>query len=370
MNDINQYIEQIGNLNSPVYISVFVLLLLISIVFLFVKVVVIPLNAKHADERRKLELQTAQMMALFAELDPDPILRADKEGKIIHYNSSAEELFGKELLINGSIKNVLQDFNEDLTEIIDQNREAEVSIETAGKYFSVLIKGVANLDIAQVYFHDLTKRKEFETKLLQTTEKLRELYRYIHKEQEKERSRIARELHDVIGQNLLLVQMNIAENPNSKKLIESAHLLDATVKNLREIIYDLKPRILEESGLEDAVRALCKSISEKFYIESSIDIQIDDPIIDENIKINLYRIIQEALSNIAKHSRASEFILQLRVKGDDILLTITDDGNGFDPNYISKGMGLLNISERVESLKGSFNIQSEKESGTRLIIKI
>ena len=154
-------------------------------------------------------------------------------------------------------------------------------------------------------------------------------------------------------------------------------LFEGTIKDLRSVIYDLKPKILDEMGLAAALTYLCDSVSSESNIEGKIDITGHEKRVDFKYELAIYRAVQECLNNIIKHSQAEHFNVQLIQSDERIRVIISDDGVGFDADQKSKkhsipaksGFGLLNISERISSLKGTFKIDSNS-SGTVVIIEI
>jgi signal transduction histidine kinase len=147
------------------------------------------------------------------------------------------------------------------------------------------------------------------------------------------------------------------------------------IKELRAILNDLKPRVLEELGLETAINKLSEKIARENKIKRQVNIIGLDDRIDDKLEVTIFRIIQESLSNIVKHSGAKEFDISLISENGNIRLLISDDGTGFDEqsnniNNFQEGFGLKNIKERVENLGGSFKIETAQNEGTLLLIEL
>ena len=203
------------------------------------------------------------------------------------------------------------------------------------------------------------------------------------KAQEEERRRIAREIHDGLGQMLTAIKFNIEiledamilEKDKSERLKDIKKLLDEVMKEAREISYNLMPSILEDFGLIPALQLLSDQFSNRTNIKVNFLTHGLVERLDSQIEISLYRIVQEALNNVAKHAEASEVNLQVLKKANSIRLVIEDNGKGIDiSNRIrisdKGGMGLISMRERARSLGGTFTIDSIPKNGTLIIVEI
>ena len=151
--------------------------------------------------------------------------------------------------------------------------------------------------------------------------------------------------------------------------------IESSINELKEIIYNLKPKNLDEVGLGPSLRILTKRISEETGIKGTVDIYGSEERLNKKLELTLYRLTQEALSNIVKHSRAKEFNIQIMNNKDIIKLMISDDGVGFDPAHTnnksnSSGFGLLNMQERIGIYNGKLKIDSSEGNGTLIITEI
>ncbi len=198
--------------------------------------------------------------------------------------------------------------------------------------------------------------------------------------QENERKRIASELHDGLGQQILVIK-NRAElakkfinkpdelNEQLNEIMQSSIL---SIQEVRTISHALRPVYIEKFGLTEAVENLCDQLIETSSIEWSYHIDNIDNIIPQSKEINFYRVIQEGTNNILKHSSAIQASVLIKRTSDDIEVKIWDDGVGFEqkPDSVNEGLGFLGIKERVENLKGAFIVHSEIGKGTTLIIEL
>ncbi len=196
-----------------------------------------------------------------------------------------------------------------------------------------------------------------------------------------ERSRLARELHDSVTQALYSLTL-FAE---ASRVAMSAGKLDAAMKNLDEVaavaregmsdlrllIFELRPPILEKDGLLGALQARLEAVEKRSGIQARLHVE-GQPDLSQEVETELYWSLYEALNNVLKHARAKNVALDFYFQNRSATVTLRDDGQGFDPSrrYHSRGMGLRSIAERVSRLGGSFKIESEPGQGTVLEIKI
>ncbi|WP_298222552.1 tetratricopeptide repeat-containing sensor histidine kinase [Flavobacterium sp.] len=193
--------------------------------------------------------------------------------------------------------------------------------------------------------------------------------------EEAERKRIARDLHDGIGSRLSALKMqvqSVTSNTNSTSILEDfSESLSLSIIELRQIAFNLMPETLLKLGLELALKDLCHSLNRE---NVTIDFQANE--ISKSIKANdqvtIFRIVQELINNALKHSHCSEIIVDCSQNRDLFLITVEDNGKGFNPEELEqyKGLGLKNIKNRVELLKGKLDIQSRPESGTVFNIEL
>jgi two-component system NarL family sensor kinase len=196
--------------------------------------------------------------------------------------------------------------------------------------------------------------------------------------EEIERQRLSRELHDGIGQYLiaLKLRMESLSYSDSLKMKENIRevidMFDSTIDEIRRISNNLMPSVLDAFGITIAIRNLCKETEEN--TGSTIDFACSGELEEMNTKIKtyLFRIAQEALNNIVKHSNATEVKIGLSRENDTVRLTVTDNGIGFDPGKASDsgGNGLHNMRERADLLHGSFGIDSKINQGTTITVLV
>ncbi len=216
------------------------------------------------------------------------------------------------------------------------------------------------------------------TELKEAEQQIKELSRKILSAQEIERQKIARELHDNIAQNLsslkILIQATIAGEADLSYITDT---IQSCIKDVRNMSYDLCPPEIDQLGLVRAVSKFCEDFSKREKIEIDFsDLGVNEDLLDQEININLYRIVQEALNNIKNHAEATSVTIKLISSFPEIILRIEDNGKGFDVKkrkaavLSEKRMGLANMEERVRLLRGEIRFQAKKNKGTIILVKI
>lgn len=201
-----------------------------------------------------------------------------------------------------------------------------------------------------------------------------ELSRQLLQAQEEERRRISGELHDETGQSLMVLRFqlemlagDIKNAETLTKIREAIEVLDRTIEGLRRTIARLSPRVLEELGLVTAIRRQAQTLAKHTGIKPHLELPEQLAPLDHDIEVALYRSVQEALNNLAKHSHATNFTVRLGRAGSRVSLQIEDDGTGFSPRSAhTRGFGLTGMRERAAALGGSMKIHSERGKGTQI----
>ena len=204
--------------------------------------------------------------------------------------------------------------------------------------------------------------------------------------QEAERKRIARELHDEMGQALTAMRINLAaiekELPAEIKLTigdrltETSWLADQTLERVRELSFDLRPSILDELGLVETLDWYVERFAKRLNIEASFEAVGLEERLPAEIETVIYRVAQEGLTNIAKHAQAQRISLALKRSESKVSVTIEDDGQGFDwqkvagSEFPDRGVGLLGMRERASVVGGRLRVRSRPGQGTRLYVEL
>lgn len=201
--------------------------------------------------------------------------------------------------------------------------------------------------------------------------------------QELERQRIAAELHDSIGQSLLIIKnraflaLSDLDEPEivKEQLEELSESAMGAIEECREISYNLRPYQISHFGLTKTLEAIFRRISEVTEIETTIEIDAIDDVFSAEAETNIYRVVQESVNNIIKHSNASTAQLIVKKSDTAVEVSIRDDGGGFDQtatqtNGARGGFGLVGMAERVRMLGGIYRIESRKGNGTKIEIRL
>ena len=200
--------------------------------------------------------------------------------------------------------------------------------------------------------------------------------------QEAERKRIAAELHDSLGQNLLIVKnwalvgLNALskDNPAREHLTEISETTSLALDEVREIAHNLRPYQLERLGLTNTLDYMMRNVRNSSDIEFAVELENIDGLLPRDSEINLYRVVQEVINNVIKHSEAGEARLAISRSAGGVQVLCQDNGKGFDPAAAASsrqsGMGLSGLSERVRILGGNYTIESAPGAGTTITINV
>jgi len=228
---------------------------------------------------------------------------------------------------------------------------------------------------------DITKRKNAEIELKASNEQLRSLASHLQSIREEERIRIAREIHDELGQQLTGLKMDVywinkklekKDEAIQQKINGIIELIDETVKSVRRISSNLRPSILDDLGLIPALEWHSKEVENRSEIKVHFSTQMSEHDIPVAIATGIFRIYQEALTNAVRHSNAHEINSSLQLNNNDLILRVKDDGKGIDQfaKTNTKTLGLIGIKERTIVLGGKYEFKSEPGKGTELCISI
>lgn len=229
-----------------------------------------------------------------------------------------------------------------------------------------------------IILRDVSERQRVQQKLARSHDQLRQLSTALQTIREEERTHISRELHDDLGQLLASLRMDLtllreARDGDTAHLIAGmdANLLTA-ITSLRRIATNLRPRALDEGGLYFALQGLRDDFTERHGIACELLADEAELRLDDQASTAIFRIVQEALTNVARHAQASRVTLTLYRSNDELLVTIRDDGRGIIDADMEKAqsLGLVGMRERVWGLKGEISIGTDGGSGTRIDIEL
>ena len=228
---------------------------------------------------------------------------------------------------------------------------------------------------------DITLRKKAEEELRSSREQLRSLSAYLQSTREKERMYIAREIHDELGQMLTALKMDISwlnsKIPKDQKslLVKTKSMLDlvdTAVKTVQKISTELRPGLLDDLGLAAAIEWQIGEFQRRTGIICELDLGFEDIIFEQDVSTAIYRILQEALTNIVRHADATKVKISCKETADMIKIKVIDNGKGITEEQITnpQSFGLIGIRERVHLLEGEVEIIGIPDKGTTVIVRI
>ncbi|RYY53662.1 MAG: PAS domain S-box protein [Chitinophagaceae bacterium] len=237
-----------------------------------------------------------------------------------------------------------------------------------------------NVPVRLVLSNDVTEQYLAKEQLEKSYESIRELTEYLQNIREEERLHISREIHDELGQQLTVLKMDVswlnkkidaADGPVKQKLTELLGLIDTTVKTVRRIASELRPTLLDDLGIQAAVEWHLEEFAKRSGIETSFDPPDGDIEVPDKAKIGLFRIFQESLTNVARHSGAKKVYVSLKESDNNVILTVRDNGYGFDEEKTrKKTLGLLGMKERSTVMGGDYSITSAPGEGTTVKVSV
>ena len=332
---------------------------------------------------------------------PDAMVIVDKQGAIVFINAQAERLFGysrQDLLgqpierlipqrflashamkraaysdsprarTMGAMQGSLHGRRRDGSEF-----EVEVSLSPIATDEGVLIAGA---------IRDITERKRIEEQLRASNDDLRKLSAYFLNVREEERARIARDIHDELGGTLTAIKMEISHvNTRAKgaglAMSDYSHalqLVDAAIQSVRKVITDLRPSILDNLGLWAALEWLAQDVEARtgMHCQALVDDSAEICKLAPDVVTSIFRIVQEALANVARHAQASEVWVRASQTDGELEVEIEDNGRGITEAEIGhpEAWGLIGMSERVRQHNGRFAITGKPAEGTLITVRI
>jgi len=368
MNNLDNYINRFLTFENPLFFALILSVSIIGVIILVFYKVVLPLQKKFITENQRFLLEKAELMALFAEMDPEPLIRTDTSGNIIQTNEASRKIFF-------NIEEKETKINEILPSLENESVNRTFIENINGKIFSVIAKVYPQLGFTNFYLHDITQLKKYESDLENYKNRLKNFAEKLDKDYDELKKFVAAELHDDIGQKLIMIKLKLSNLEDYERdLIQTD--LETVYQRVRELSRTLKLSEVTNLGLKISIQSLVHYISESSKINGSFEFLGKEEKLSPDLEICIYRVIQESLNNIIKHSNANEFSVQLELNEKFVNIIVSDNGVGIPEDYFdvqefkSTGTGLFSIKERIEKLHGKLKINSNQKEGTVLVIKL
>jgi PAS domain S-box-containing protein len=328
----------------------------------------------------------------------DAIVAIDSEQKITLFNRSAESMFGipaSDAIGTPLATLIPEHLREGHGGNIDEfmrsgvgSRSMAAQIEVTGRradgsefpiestISQTLIDGKPQLTAV---LRDITERRRAEARVLEANKELRRLSTTLQSVREEERTRISRELHDELGQQLTGIKLDLSwlssrlkdGRPAAPDKVDSMrHLLDTAIASVRRISSELRPRILDDLGFGEAVSWQAGEFAKRSGIDVNLDLKAAPLVHDDATATALFRIVQESLTNVARHADASRVDIGLVAEGNCLVLRVKDNGKGLAADHNLDGIGLVSMRERTAVLGGRFSISGAADAGTTIEVRV
>jgi PAS domain S-box-containing protein len=331
----------------------------------------------------------------------DSIITVDKNQRVVLFNDAAEAMFGwrRDEAMGTALDNFIPErFRHVHTAHVERFGETRTAARRMGGSLRIVTGLRRNGDefpidasISQiedsgkrfytVILRDITARLASEEALRRSRDELQALGAAAHMTREQEKSRFARELHDELGQLLTMLQMDVAwckaalpygNDAFDTRLDRMEQLLKSTIAATRRIAADLRPLMLDDLGLVPSLEWLVENFSQRTGIACTLSVGEDELALPKAHASAIFRIVQESLTNIAKHAEASHAEIALERDEDELVVRVADDGVGFSPQAPRKpgSLGLFGLRERASLMGGEASIISAPGEGTSIVVRL
>lgn len=368
----------------------------ITLIFIGLSLVIIVLSI-NISKRKKVEKELRISEEKYRDLydnAPDMYHSVDKNGIIIECNETEAKMLGykKEEIIGKPITYFMTEESRKAQEEFFPNLEKysfiqierdfvrkDGSVFTAALNVYVEVDEKGNFVKTKTIGRDITYRKKIEEELRKSKEALRKLSVYLQNVREKERKEIAKEIHDEMGQSLTALKLSLSwirkrieDKLLQEKFDETLSIVNALIRQVQNISNRLRPSLIDHLTLEDAIMWQIKEFERNTSITCHVDIADNNLKLSKNLALNIFRIFQEALTNIARHANATVVHVKMFRSNGSILLIIKDNGVGISEDKIKspESFGLMAMRERAYSINATFDIRKSSEGGTEVILSV
>ncbi len=343
------------------------------------------------NEELQMAVDKAETATALFDFAPAGYFTLNKQSAVCQLNLSGAKLLGKERsgLVNQNFKKfiapdflpVFDDFHRKVFEsFLKQTCELRLTRNATLSIF-VHLEGIISENDQKCLLTavDITERKNYEKEIIHSREKYELLNQHILQVREEERLRISREIHDELGQALTALKIdlnwlrdNLNDQPKSlQKLAKMITITNDTIKQVQRISSELRPGMLDDLGLTSAIKWYCTEFVERTGIKCHLS--LEEPVVeDPQINLVFYRILQEALTNVARHSKANNVDIRFWHEENLLTLLIEDDGVGISREILdsNSSLGLIGMQERARQFGGAVEISGIKNKGTKISIDL
>ncbi|WHY71185.1 PAS domain-containing sensor histidine kinase [Fictibacillus enclensis] len=338
---------------------------------------------EHKKVVEQLKQSIQELMDVKFALDESSIVAmTDKRGKITYVNDmfceiskySRDELIGRDhRIINSGYHS--REFFGNLWKTIAAGKVWKGEIRNKAKdgtYYWMYTTIIPFLNEEGEPFQYMAIRSEI-TEKKRVEHELQQMMRRILDVQEEERKRLSRNLHDGIGQNLYshLITINVLRSQLNHPLLDQMQKeASDLIEEVRDISWELRPSVLDDLGLVPAIRSFLSRYIDNYGIDIDFNCSLPLQRLSIAIETTIYRVIQEALTNVRKYAKVKHATVDIVTVDEKIKVSIRDDGQGFDKKHLQRGVGLFSMEERARSVGGGLDIQSEIGRGTTVILEL
>ena len=328
----------------------------------------------------------------------DAIVAIDATQRIVLFNPAAEHMFGRkasdvvgqsfDVLIPDRIRTQHQGHVSRFSETEPGSRSMSPQLQIMGKRAdgeefpieSTISKSLVDGKIQMTaVLRDVTEHRQAEKDLRKANTQLRNLSTSLQQVREQERTRLSRELHDELGQQLTGLKLSLSWLGNRLKdgrattpdaVDDMRYLLDAAITSVRRISTELRPRILDDLGFGEAIAAQTLEFTKRSALHVTLNLPATEEVQGNERATALFRIVQESLTNVARHANATQVSIDLITDADKLVLSIHDNGHGIQDTARQDGIGLVSMRERAISIGAQFSITSSPDTGTTIEVRM
>jgi PAS domain S-box-containing protein len=327
----------------------------------------------------------------------DAIIAVDEDQNILLFNPAAEHMFGFDAkdIMGKSLATLIPQRSrlahdahvKKFAESKDNSRAMGAQLEITGLRAdgsefpiesTISYTYIDGKQQSTAVLRDVTERHRTEKALREMNQQLRGLSASLLSVREQERTRIARELHDDLGQQLTGLKLDLSwlssrvkegRPLTADKIGDMRQSLDVAISSVRRISAELRPLILDDLGFEEALTWHAKEFTKRAGLELTLNLPAVGMVTNDELATAIYRIVQESLTNIARHANAKNVDIALTNDDDNLVLTVSDNGNGITEGHKSDGFGLVSMRERANAFGGKFQITSNADRGATIRVE-